>query len=129
MTAASRAACQPRARGRRANRATPNSGQENPMSVTLIAKIKAKPGSEKALEEAFRDMIKKVRAAEPGCQAYILHRSPKDGTQFTWYETYTDQAAFDNHRKTEHMKEMGGRIKDLLDGPTQIEFLEELDRR
>ena len=99
------------------------------MSVTLIAKIKAKPGSEKALEEAFRDMIKKVRAADSGYQAYILHKSPKDGTQFTWYETYSDQAAFDNHRKTEHMKEMGARIKDLLDGPTQIEFLEELDRR
>src|SRR5580700_9893449 len=92
----------------------PIRARENPMSVTLIAKIKAKPGSEKALEEAFRDMIKKVRAAEPGCQAYILHKSPKDGTQFTWYETYTDQAAFDNHRKTDHMKEMGARIKDLL---------------
>jgi quinol monooxygenase YgiN len=99
------------------------------MSVTLLAKIKAKPGSEAQLETAFRDMIKKVRAAEPGCQAYILHKSPKDATMFTWYETYSDQAAFDNHRKTEHMKEMGGRIKDLLDGAPQIEFLEELDRK
>jgi quinol monooxygenase YgiN len=129
MTAASPAALQPRAGGRRANRATPNSGQENPMSVTLIARIKAKPGSEAALEEAFRDMIKKVRAAEPGCQAYILHKAPKDPTQFTWYETYSDQAAFDNHRKTEHMKEMGGRIATLLDGAPQIEFLTELDRK
>src|SRR6266849_4928509 len=36
------------------------------MAVTLIAKIKAKQGSEKDLEAAFRDMIKKVRAAAPG---------------------------------------------------------------
>ena len=99
------------------------------MSVTILARIKAKPGSEAQLEAAFRDMIKKVRAAEPGCQAYILHKSPKDATQFTWYETYGDQAAFDSHRKTDHMKEMGGRIKDLLDGAPQIEFLEELDRK
>jgi quinol monooxygenase YgiN len=111
------------------NRATPNSGQENPMSVTIIARIKAKPGSEGPLEEAFRDMIKKVRAAEPGCQAYVLHKSPKDPTQFVWYETYTDQAAVDIHMKTDHMKAMGGRIKDLLEGAPQIEFLQELDRR
>jgi quinol monooxygenase YgiN len=129
MTASSRAASQPRAGDRRADRATPNSGQENPMSVTIIARIKAKAGSEQALEEAFRDMIKKVRAAEPGCQAYVLHKAAKDATQFVWYETYSDQAAFDNHRKTDHMKEMGARIKDLLDGAPQIEFLSELDRK
>jgi quinol monooxygenase YgiN len=129
MTASSRAAPPPRAGQIRANRATPNSGKENPMSVTLIAKIKAKQGSEQALEDAFRDMIKKVRAAEPGCQAYILHKSPKDATQFVWYETYSDQAAFDTHRKTEHMKEMGARIANLLDGAPQLEFLTELDRK
>ena len=103
--------------------------KENPMSVTLIAKIKAKQGSEGQLEEAFHDMIKKVRAAEPGCQAYILHKANDDPTQFVWYETYADQAAFDNHRKTEHMKEMGGRIANLLDGRPQIEMLTELDRK
>lgn len=99
------------------------------MSVTIIARIKAKQGCEQALEEAFRDMIKEVRAKEPGCQAYVLHKSPKDATQFVWYELYNDQAAVDNHMKTDHMKAMGGRIKDLLDGAPQIEFLQELDRR
>jgi quinol monooxygenase YgiN len=99
------------------------------MAVTLIAKIKAKQGSEKDLEAAFRDMIKKVRAAEPGCQAYVLHKSNDDPTQFVWYEIYQDQAAFDNHRKTDHMKEMGTRIKDLLDGRPQVEMLTELDRK
>lgn len=99
------------------------------MSVSLIAKIKAKPGSEAKLEEAFKDMIKKVRAAEPGCEAYVLHKSSKDPTQFIWFEKYTDQAAFDTHRKTEHMKEMGGRIADLLDGRPELEMMTELDRK
>ena len=48
------------------------------MSVTIIARLKAKQGSEAALQEAFQDMIKKVRAAEPGCQAYVLHKSNDD---------------------------------------------------
>lgn len=99
------------------------------MSVSLIAKIKAKPGSESDLEAAFRDMIKKVRAAEPGCQAYILHKSNQDPTMFVWFETYADQAAFDAHRKTDHMKEMGQRIANLLDGRPQVEVLTELDRK
>lgn len=99
------------------------------MPVTLIAKIKAKQGSENDLEAAFHDMIKKVRAAEPGCQAYILHKSNTDATQFVWYETYADQAAFEAHRKTDHMKEMGQRIANLLDGRPQIELLTELDRK
>jgi quinol monooxygenase YgiN len=99
------------------------------VSVTLIARIKAKPGCEGKLEEAFHDMIKKVRAAEPGCQAYILHRANNEPTQFVWYETYSDDAAFQTHRRTDHMKEMGGRIKDLLDGAPQIEMLTELDRK
>ena len=99
------------------------------MSVTLIARIKAKQGSEQQLEDAFRDMIKKVRAAEPGCQSYILHKSNQDPTTFVWYEIYSDQAAFDTHRKTDHMKEMGQRIANLLDGRPQIEMLTELDRK
>ncbi|HEY1851520.1 MAG TPA: putative quinol monooxygenase [Candidatus Binataceae bacterium] len=99
------------------------------MSVTIIARLKAKAGSEAALQEAFQDMIQKVRAAEPGCQAYVLHKAKKDASQFVWYETYADQGAVDIHMKTEHMKAMGGRIKDLLDGAPQIEFLEEIDRK
>jgi quinol monooxygenase YgiN len=99
------------------------------MPVTLIARIKAKEGSQDQLEAAFHDMIKKVRAAEPGCQAYILHKANDDPTQFVWYETYADQAAFDNHRKTDHMKEMGQRIANLLEGRAQVEMLTELDRR
>ena len=109
--------------------ATVISLKENPMSITLIARIKAKEGCQDQLEAAFRDMIKKVRAAEPGCQQYVLHKDTKSPTQFVWYEVYSDQAAFDNHRKTEHMKEMGGRIKDLLDGAPQLEMLQELDRK
>jgi quinol monooxygenase YgiN len=103
--------------------------KENTMSLTLIARIKAKPGSENDLEAAFRDMIKKVRAAEPGCLTYVLHKSNEDPTTFVWYETYTDEAAFAAHRKTDHMKEMGARIANLLADKPQIELLTELDRK
>jgi quinol monooxygenase YgiN len=98
------------------------------MSITVVAKLKAKQGSEQQLEEAFRTMISKVRA-EQGTQAYILHRSVKDPTVFVFYEVYQDQAALDAHGKTPHMAELGKSIGGLLDGRPQIDVLTELDRK
>ncbi len=98
------------------------------MAITVIAKLKAKAGSEAQLEAAFRKMIGHVRT-EPGTLSYVLHRSTQDPTTFVFYETYQDQAAFEFHGKTPHMKEMGGMIGGLLDGRPQIDVLTELDRK
>lgn len=98
------------------------------MPINVVAKIKAKEGSEAQLEQAFRTMIPKVRN-EPGTLAYILHRSVKDPTVFVFYETYQDQAALDAHSKSEAMKELGAAIGGLLDGRPQIEVLAEVDRK
>ena len=98
------------------------------MSITIVAKLKAKQGSEKQLEEAFRAMIPKVRG-EAGTQTYILHRSVQDPTLFVFYEVYKDGEALDFHRKTPHMAELGKALGGLLDGRPQIEMLTEIDRK
>jgi quinol monooxygenase YgiN len=99
------------------------------MAIAVAAKIKAKTGSEAQLEAAFREMITKVRANEPGTLSYILHKSVQDPTVFYFYETYADQAAFDAHGKTAHMKEMGGKIGAHLDGRPEVIVMTELDRK
>ena len=96
------------------------------MSIVVVAKLKAKQGSEKQMEEALRAMITKVKE-ESGCLKYILHRSNQDPTVFVFYEVYQDQAALDFHCKTPHLKEMSGKLCGLLDGRPAIEFLTELD--
>lgn len=98
------------------------------MPITVVAKLKAKAGSEGQLEQAFRKMIPNVRS-EPGTLSYVLHRSVQDPTLFVFYETYQDQAALDAHGKTPHMKELGAAIGPLLDGRPQIDILNELDRK
>lgn len=98
------------------------------MSITVVARIKAKQGSEKQLEDAFRAMVPKVRS-EADTQTYILHRSVRDPTVFLFYEVYKDQAALDSHGKTPHMAELGKAIGPLLDGRPQIDFLTELERK
>jgi quinol monooxygenase YgiN len=107
----------------------PISRKENSMSITVIAKLKTKAGSEKQFEEAARKMIETVRTAEPGTLQYILHRGVKDPTEFVYYEVYQDQAAFDHHGKTEHMKAFGGAIGGLLEGRPQIDIITEVTKK
>ena len=100
------------------------------MPITVIAKLKTKAGSEKQFEDAARKMIETVRSAEPGTLQYILHRGDdKHPSDFVYYEVYQDQAAFDSHGKTDHMKAFGGAIGALLDGRPQIDILHEVTRK
>jgi len=99
------------------------------MSITVIAKLKVKPGSEAAFEGAAKEMIATVKSSEPGTLTYILHKNTKVPTEFTYYEVYQDQAAFDSHGKTDHMKAFGGKIGSLLDGRPEIAILNEVARK
>jgi quinol monooxygenase YgiN len=99
------------------------------MAISVVAKLKVKAGNEGKFEEAARKMINTVRTAEPGTQQYILHKSVKDPTTFVYYEVYQDQASFDAHGKTPHMKEFGGAIGALLDGRPEVEVLNEVVRK
>jgi quinol monooxygenase YgiN len=90
------------------------------MSVKLLARVKAKAGMERELEASYREMIKLVRANEPGCEAYILHRTNNDPTVFVWLESYRDQAAFDLHRNADHLKAPRARNDSLVEDPPKI---------
>ncbi|HEY2663544.1 MAG TPA: putative quinol monooxygenase [Candidatus Binataceae bacterium] len=98
------------------------------MAITVIAKLKVKPGNEAAFKDAAAAMIQQVKT-ESGTQTYILHQDAKDPTSFVYYEVYGDQAAFDAHGKTAHMAEFGKKIGALLDGRPQIDILHEVTRK
>jgi quinol monooxygenase YgiN len=99
------------------------------MSITVIAKLKVQPGKEAEFEAAGKEMIATVKTAEPGTLAYVLHKNAKDPTEFIYYEVYQDQAAFESHGKTDHMKAFGGKIGALLAGRPEITFLAEVARK
>jgi quinol monooxygenase YgiN len=99
------------------------------MAITVIAKLKVKPGVEAQFEAAGKEMISTVRTAEPGTLTYILHKNTKAPNEFTYYEVYQDQAALDSHGKTDHMKAFGGKIGALLDGRPEISILEEVAKK
>lgn len=72
------------------------------LGVTVPVTIKA--GSEEEFEIAFRKMVAAVHANEPDCILYDLFKNA-DG-DYIIMEAYKDEAAFDAHRNSQHMKEI-----------------------
>ena len=99
------------------------------MPITVIAKLKVQPGKDAEFEAAAKQMIATVKESEPGTLSYVLHKNTKDATEFIYYEVYQDQAAFDSHGKTDHMKAFGGKIGALLAGRPEITRLTEVARK
>ena len=95
--------------------------------MTVVAKLKVKPGQEDALVAGMRKMIAHVTANEPGTQTYVLYRSQRDPSQFLVYEVYADQAAFAAHGASEPMKEFFKLAGGILDGRPDIAMYEEID--
>lgn len=91
----------------------------------IVATLKVKPGMEQEFETVARQMVEKVRANEPGCTLYALHRAEAAGT-YVFMERYVDDAAFEAHRKTEHMRTLGRKMGDYMDGRVELLRLREV---
>ena len=73
--------------------------------IILTAKLKAKPGCEKDVEDALLDMIPNVQN-EVNTLAYVLHRASDDPGTFLYYEQYTDKDALKLHGATPYFKKL-----------------------
>lgn len=93
-----------------------------PDVFTVVAKLQAKPGQDKELEAILLEQVAAVRAAEPDCLVYRLHRSADDPTTFLFYEQYRSEAAFACHRKAPHLAAFQARRQALVAGPAQVEI-------
>ena len=96
--------------------------------ITIVATIRVKEGHEDTVEEAFREMIKKVKDKEEGTLTYTLHKSTMESNIFMFYEQYKDDDAFNLHMTTPHMSEMFSKIGDFIDGEPLLEMYDELVR-
>lgn len=92
--------------------------------IGVVAVIRAKEGREAEFERAFTDMAAQVKANEPGNRMYQLTRSRSDPRLYKVLEMYDDQAAVEAHGASEHYKEGGRRLRDLVDGRPEVELLD-----
>ena len=69
-----------------------------PNVLTVVARLRAAKGKGDALAALLSEQAAVVLKAEPGCLVYRAHRSTRDPELFLFYETYSDDAAFEAHR-------------------------------
>ena len=92
----------------------------------VVAKLTVKPGMEQEFEAVAKQLVAKVRANEPGCKLYALHRSETPNV-YVFMERYENQAAVDAHRATDYFKSLGRKMGEYMDARAEVTRLTELD--
>ncbi len=93
--------------------------------VTVIFRVKMKPGKEEEALAQFRKMVDSVEAKEPGALVYAFHRLQDDPSEIVLWEAYADDDTFKAHMGTPHMSEMRTFFPELFDATTvKLERLE-----
>lgn len=87
--------------------------------LTIIAKLRAKPGMESRVRETF-GVLREPTHREAGCVEYEFHQSVENPREFVFYENWTSAAHLDAHLKTPHVQAAFKIAPEILDGPVEI---------
>lgn len=94
------------------------------MAVGLVAYINVLDGKSEAFEAKFKKNAVKVRENEPGNQLYKLFRSRESSNEYVIMEIYDDQAAFDVHVNSDHLRDSRPIMAELRDGKAKVVMLD-----
>ncbi len=94
--------------------------------VTVIARLKAKPGKEEALKETLLLFLDPSRKEE-GCISYELHISDHDPGLFMFHEIWADNKALAKHLSTPQLRDFITVSEDLLAEPMDVSLWYKLD--
>jgi quinol monooxygenase YgiN len=75
------------------------------MSYVIAATYVTKEGEADSVLAVLEEMTPLTRA-EPGCEAYVPHRSVEDPNTFFLYERYRDSDAFSAHAETDYFERL-----------------------
>jgi len=96
------------------------------MMITVIARLKSKPGQETLLAQGCKQLAREVREKEEGCLMYIPHVSADNPAEILFVEKYIDQAAFDAHVQTPYFKTMTAQFSAILAEEPSLQIMREL---
>jgi quinol monooxygenase YgiN len=94
------------------------------MSLTVIATMTAKPGSEARLRGSLTGLVEPT-LAETGCLAYRVYTAADHPASLVIIEEWTDEAALQEHYGTPHFKEVAGLLDELLAEPLMVKYYDE----
>lgn len=95
------------------------------MAISLIAKLTVQDGKNEEFENIFKELEQAVRTNEPGNLFYSCNRAD-NANEYIVLEQYVDQEAVDAHGKSDHFKEIGGKLGGVLAGRPDIQRLESI---
>jgi len=92
---------------------------------TLVVRLKAIKGKEKAVENLIREVTPKVRQNEKDTLMYDMHIKISDPTEILLYERYTDRTASDvTHMSKPYIKELLDELAKYIEGEPKVEEYE-----
>jgi quinol monooxygenase YgiN len=87
--------------------------------LTIIAKLRAKPGMEARVREVF-SVLRGPTHEEEGCVYYEFHQSLEDPRDFMFYENWTSAGHLDAHLKTVHLRAVLSVAPEILEKPIEL---------
>ena len=87
--------------------------------ITVVARIKAKPGMENEVKDFLAELLAPTRA-EKGCLQYDLHESQEEKGIFLFYENWASRDALDRHLQSQHITAAFDRAPALLAEPVRM---------
>ena len=94
--------------------------------ITVVATLKIKEGHGGEFEETAMRLVAAVRENEPENHLYALHRTDAPLT-YIFVERYTDEAAIDAHRASDHFRNIGREMGAHMDGRPDVARLLEIE--
>ena len=83
--------------------------------VVLLYTARARAGKERELKKLFLEVVTGSRH-DPGNISYELHEVEGDPSAVVLYEQWISQELLDAHLKTEPLKQLQAKAKDLMEG-------------
>jgi quinol monooxygenase YgiN len=93
--------------------------------ITVIARFKAKQGSDQPLKELLLSLIENSRS-DKGCISYDLHQALDDPELFVFYETWENKELLSEHSATAHIRQFRSNVKSLLAEPPEVILLSKI---
>lgn len=94
--------------------------------LTIVARIKAKPGLVDRMQQDLLSLLTPTRA-ESGCITFDLLKDTTDPTVFVLYENWKDQAALEAHFQQPYVKQVLQAYEETLAEPIEVLSLTKIE--
>jgi len=91
----------------------------NAKSLTVVARIKAKPGKEDQVRQELLSLVGPSRK-DVGCLNYDLHQALDNPAMFLFHENWTSEAHLEQHLQKPDLQAALARVGQMAAEPPQI---------